>query len=55
MTVKEANDFLKTREGLKYLLHITDEYGTWDESKQAYDMPVDEAISIAIAELTCND
>lgn len=52
MTVEEANNFLKTSEGLRYLRHITDEYGIWDESKQAY---VCEAIDLAIAELTCSD
>ena len=45
-----VNHFLKTKKGLENLIHITNEYGTWNESKQCYTMPVVNAVDIAIAE-----
>lgn len=42
-----TNNFLKTKQGLSLLRHITAEYGTWNEDKQCYDMPVTEAVSLA--------
>lgn len=42
-----TNNFLKTRDGLYLLRHITAEYGTWNEAKQCYDLPVTVAISLA--------
>lgn len=45
-----VNNFLKTKKGLEYLIHITNEYGTWNESKQYYTMPVVNAVDIAYAQ-----
>ncbi len=45
-----VNNFLKTKKGLEHLIHITNEYGTWNESKQCYTMPVVDAVGIATAE-----
>lgn len=45
-----VNNFLKTKKGLEYLIHIADEYGTWNEVKQCYDMPVVNAIDLTITE-----
>ena len=39
-----TDNFLKTKLGLSVLRHITAEYGTWNEAKQCYDMPVIEAV-----------
>ena len=48
----KTNNFLKTKHGLSLLRHITAEYGTWNEVKQCYDMPVTEAVSLAEEILT---
>lgn len=48
----KTNNFLKTKHGLSLLGHITAEYGTWNEVKQCYDMPVTEAVSLAEEILT---
>ena len=48
----KTNNFLKTKHGLSLLRHITVEYGTWNEVKQCYDMPVTEAVSLAEEILT---
>lgn len=45
--MNSMNNFLKTKKGLELLLHITAEYGKWNEAKQCYDMPVKEAIEVA--------
>ena len=45
-----VNNFLKTKRGLEFLIYITGEYGTWNEVKQCYTMPVVEAVDLAIAE-----
>lgn len=51
MTKANAQSFLSTLEGLNFLIHITDEYGTWNDSLGSYDLPLSEAIDLAIEEL----
>ena len=49
-SAKRVNDFFKTKEGLEYLIYITNEYGTWDEYNQCYTMSFIDAVDIATTE-----
>lgn len=55
MSLEEARNYLKTVKGLNYLKWITDEYGIWNNSAGRYDMPVKEAVGIALCELTYSE